>query len=317
MLILTVLGGLILLGIGGELLVRGAVGVSRAIGISPLLVGLVIVGFGTSTPELATSLFAALEGAPGIAVGNVVGSNIANILLILGITALIAPLAIEPAAFRRDGLALVGATLACIAAVLIGMIDRAVGVGLILVLVGYLAWTYRAERRAPDLEAQMHELVAADTAPTSAGFGTSFVFAVGGIGITVFGAKLLVGGAIDIARISGMSETLIGLTIVAAGTSLPELVACIMAALRRHADVALGNVIGSNIFNALGILGLTATVHPIRVPADIARLDIWVMAGATASLMLFLRTGWTVKRWEGAILVLLYVGYLVALTLVS
>ncbi|WP_027135528.1 calcium/sodium antiporter [Geminicoccus roseus] len=311
---LLILSGLVLLVVGGELLVRGAVSAARAIGISPLMIGLTLVGFGTSAPELVTSLIAAFQGAPGIAVGNVVGSNIANILLILGVTALIYPLAVAPPAFRRDGLALAGSTVACLGAVLWGFMDRWIGLLFVAVLVAYIAWAYRSERAAPDAEAEMHEHVAEDARAGPGGILGSVVLALVGIAATVGGARLLVGGAIELAQSAGISETVIGLTIVAVGTSLPELVACAVAALRRHADVALGNVIGSNIYNVLGILGITSSVHPIAIPVEIARLDIWVLIAATALVLLFLRTGWTLRRWEGAVFVLLYgayAGYLV------
>lgn len=292
MTIALILVGLVLLAVGGDLLVRGAVGIASRLGVSPLLAGLTIVGFGTSTPELVTSLFAAFDGAPGIAVGNIVGSNIANILLILGVSALVLPLAVNPAAFRRDGLALAVATLACLAAVLFGFLSRPIGFALLGLLIAYVVWAYRSEARHPDLEAEMHEHVAADASIPGLGLAAAISMAVGGIAGTIVGARLLVDGAIEIARDFGVTETVIGLTVVAVGTSLPELVACIIAALRRHADVVLGNIIGSNIYNVLGILGVTAVIHPISVPAEIASFDIWVLLGATALLGLFIRTGW-------------------------
>ncbi|OBX19238.1 sodium:calcium antiporter [Erythrobacter sp. QSSC1-22B] len=315
MTILLIIVGLVLLAVGGDVLVRGAVGVSTRLGVSPLLAGLTIVGFGTSTPELVTSLFAAFDGAPGIAVGNIVGSNIANILLILGVSALILPLAIDPAAFRRDGLALAVATLACLAVVLLGFLSRPVGFALLALLVGYIVWAYRSERRHPDAESVMHEHVAADV--TSPGMSLIAALGLAAVGIigTIIGARLLVDGAIEIARDFGVTETVIGLTVVAVGTSLPELVACVIAALRRHADVALGNIIGSNIYNVLGILGVTAIAHPIEIPPEIAAFDIWVLLGTTALLGLFLRTGWTLKRWEGGVFLVLYAGYVGYLTI--
>lgn len=315
MTMMLILAGLVLLAVGGDILVRGAVGVASRLGVSPLLAGLTIVGFGTSTPELVTSLFAAFEGAPGIAVGNVVGSNIANILLILGISALILPLAVNPAAFRRDGLALAVATLACLAAVLTGFLGPAIGFGLLALLVGYIVWAYRSERRVPDAEAVMHEHVAADATTPGLSLLVALGLAVSGIIATIIGARLLVDGAIEIARSVGVTETVIGLTVVAVGTSLPELVACVIAALRRHPDVVLGNVIGSNIYNVLGILGVTALVHPISIPPEIAALDVWVLLGTTALLCLFLRTGWTLKRWEGAVFLVLYAAYIAHLTM--
>lgn len=314
MTILYIVVGLILLAVGGDILVRGAVGVASRLGVSPLLAGLTIVGFGTSTPELVTSLFAAFDGAPGIAVGNVIGSNIANILLILGVSALILPLAIDPAAFRRDGLALAVATLACFAAVLLGFLSRPVGFALLALLIGYIVWAYRSERRRPDAEAAMHEHVAADVTVPGLSLVAASGLAVTGIIGTIIGARLLVDGAIEVARDFGVTETVIGLTVVAVGTSLPELVACVVAALRRHADVALGNIIGSNVYNVLGILGVTAIAHPIMIPPEIAAFDIWVLLGTTILLGLFLRTGWTLKRWEGVMFLMLYAGYVGYLT---
>ena len=314
MTILLIMVGLALLAIGGDILVRGAVGISTRLGVSPLLAGLTIVGFGTSTPELVTSLFAAFDDAPGIAVGNIVGSNIANILFILGISALILPLAIDPAAFRRDGLALAVATIACLAAVLFGFLSRPVGFALLALLIGYIVWAYRSERRHPDVEAAMHEHLATDMTSPGMSLIAALGLAVAGIIGTIIGARLLVDGAIEIARDFGVAETVIGLTVVAVGTSLPELVACIIAALRRHPDVVLGNIIGSNIYNLLGILGVTAIVHPISIPPEIAAFDIWVLLGTTALLGLFLRTGWTLRRSEGCVFLVLYVGYVGYLT---
>ncbi|MDT0577005.1 calcium/sodium antiporter [Croceicoccus sp. F390] len=315
MTIFMIVAGLVLLAIGGDVLVRGAVGVATRLGVSPLLAGLTIVGFGTSMPELVTSLFAAFDNAPGISVGNVVGSNTANILLILGVSALIMPLVIDRNAFRRDGLALVLATLAGLAAVLAGFLSRPVGIALVALLIGYIVWAYRSERAAPDAEAAMHEHVTEDTGGSGLGLWSAVGLSLAGIAGTVIGARLLVDGAIVIARDMGVTESVIGLTVVAIGTSLPELVACVAAALRRHTDVVLGNVIGSNIYNVLGILGITAIVHPIAVPAEIAAFDIWVFVAAAAVLMLFARTGWTIKRWEGAAFLALYAGYMAYLAL--
>lgn len=314
MTIVLLLVGLILLAVGGDILVRGAVGVAGRLGVSPLLAGLTIVGFGTSTPELVTSLFAAFDGSPGIAVGNVVGSNIANVLLILGVSALILPLAVNTAAFRRDGLALLIATFACLAAVLLGVLSRPLGFALLALLVAYNIWAYRSERRHPDAESAMHEHVAADATSPGLSLLAALGLAVAGITGTIIGARLLVDGAIEIARYFGVTETVIGLTVVAIGKSLPELVACVVAALRRHGDVVLGNIIGSNIYNLLGILGVTAVVHPISIPPQIASFDIWVLLGSTVLLGLFLRTGWTLKRWEGGVFIALYAAYVIYLT---
>jgi cation:H+ antiporter len=315
MTILLLLVGLAMLAVGGEMLVRGAVGAARAFNVSPLLIGLTLVGFGTSTPELVTSVFAAIEGAPGIAIGNVVGSNTANILLILGITALVMPLSVAPAAFKRDGLALLASTIACLAGVLTGFLDRWLGFIFIGLLVAYILWAYWNERKQPDAESIKHEHMAEDATPSRRGMLLSIGLALIGIATTVYGARILVDAAIVLATALGVSDTVIGLTVVAVGTSLPELVACVVAALRRHPDVALGNIVGSNIYNVFGILGITAVIHPVPIPAEIARLDIWVLLGATVLLAVFLRTGLMLKRWEGGVflgLYLAYVGWLAA-----
>jgi len=312
--ILLVAGGLVLLALGGELLVRGAVGMAARLGISPLLAGLTIVGFGTSMPELATSVQAAMAGSPGIAIGNVVGSNIANILFILGLSAVILPLAVNPASFKRDSIALGGSALLATGAVMIGLIGMAAGVLLVSALIGYIWWAYKSESATHDAEALRHEHeaedrpVPPDTSPVLLGG-----MIVAGLVAAIFGAGWLVDGATVLASAAGVSEAVIGLTVVAVGTSLPELIACVVAVLRKHEDVALGNVVGSNIYNLCGILGLTAIIHPIEVPAEIASFDIWVMLGVTALLIVQLRSGWRLSRLEGLLLLAIYAGYTASL----
>lgn len=305
-----VAGGLVLLAIGGDLLVRGAVGLSSRLGISPLLAGLTIVGFGTSTPELVASVQAALAGSGGIAVGNVVGSNIANVLLILGVTAVIFPLAVTPQAFRRDALALILATAACVVAVQLGVLTRWSGAILIAGMVAYVLYAYLGEKRQPSAEGETHTQMAQDIAPA---VRTNLVMLLGyvtaGLVAAIVGASLLVDGAIQLARSFDVSEAVIGLSVVALGTSLPELIACVIAALRKHGDVALGNIVGSNIYNVLGILGITAVVEPVAVPSEIAELDIWVLAATTLLLLGFLRTGWRISRIEGSVFVAAYLAY--------
>ena len=314
--ILLVAAGLVLLAIGGELLVRGAVGMAARLGISPLLAGLTIVGFGTSMPELATSVQAALGGSPGIAVGNVVGSNIANILLILGISALILPLAVNPASFKRDSIAMGGSAVLATGAVLLGVIGLLPGLVLIAGLVAYVWWAYKSESASHDAEAVRHEHEAEDRpVPPDTGPVILGGMVIAGLLAAIFGAGLLVDGATVLASAAGVSESVIGLTVVAIGTSLPELIACVVAVLRKHADVALGNIVGSNIYNIMGILGLTAVIQPIAVPAEIARIDIWVMLGVTALLIVQLRSGWRLSRIEGAALLALYCGYTAVLAL--
>lgn len=307
LLVILGLAGLVL---GGEMLVRGAVSVARSLGISPMVVGLTIVGFGTSTPELVTSLQAELSGSSGIAIGNVVGSNIGNALLILGIAALLAPIAVDPREFRRDAPMLALATAICLAAVLAGTLSRPAGAAFLAVLGGYLGYTIRGERRARTPAAAMYEAEAEAVPGPDLSRGWAIGLALVGLVATIFGARLLVQGAVAIAQGVGMSETVIGLTIVAIGTSMPELVTSVIAVRKGQGDVALGNVIGSNIFNILGILGITAIVHPMTVPPEIIRLDIWVMVAATAALIAAAWQGWRVARIEGALLLAGYAVYL-------
>lgn len=309
MLLLELVGGFVLLLAGGEALVRGSVSVARRLGVAPLVIGLTLVGFGTSTPELVTSIEAALKGSPGIAVGNIVGSNIANVLLILGAAALIRPIACDPRAFYRDGTVLAAATLVCVPIALLGGLGRFGGLVLVGLLIAYIAGTYFAERTGGSASADLHTREADPAEPAHFSLPVGLVVALGGLGLIVFGAQLLVGGAVTVARDFGVSETIVGLTLVAVGTSLPELMTSVVASLRGQSDVALGNVIGSNIYNILGILGGTAVVTPLAFPPEIAALDLWVMVAATALVITFAITGWRVGRREGAVLLLAYGGY--------
>jgi cation:H+ antiporter len=309
----STVAGLALLLIGGEILVRGATGTARALGVSPLLIGLTLVGFGTSSPELVTSFVASLQGSPGIAVGNAVGSNIANILFVLGVSAVLSPLAVDPRGFRRDAVAMVAAAAALLGATFAGGISRPVGLMFLSALVAYLAIVYRQERRSPDAEGLVKEHIAAD-APS--GFRRPIVgvsAAVVGIALTIAGAHLLVKGAITIARVFGIPETIIGLTVVAVGTSLPELVTSVVAARRGHADVAYGNIVGSNIYNILFILGACALASPLEIPAQIRSFDIWVMLAATVALLVSVRIVGRLSRWNGVAFVLAYATYIAVL----
>ncbi len=305
-----IVGGLLLFG-GGEALVRGGVAAAARLGVSPLLIGLTLVGFGTSTPELVASLQAALIGAPGIAVGNVVGSNIANILLILGLAAVIFPIATTRGAFRRDGTMLLASAAALIVAAMTGVVGPPAGIVFLLLLAAYVVFTYRTERRRPDAGARMHAAEAEEFAgPAPMPLALGLALAAAGIAGVVLGAGLLVGAALTVAREAGLSEAVIGLTLVAVGTSLPELATSVMAALRRHADVAFGNIVGSNIFNALGIMGATALVTPIEVPRQFLVFDLWVMLGVSVLLVIFAATGLRLNRWEGGAFLALYALYL-------
>jgi cation:H+ antiporter len=297
-----ILAGFGLLLGGGDMLVGGAVSVARRMGLSPMMIGVTLVGFGTSTPELMTSLQAAFENAPGIAVGNVVGSNIANILLIIGVAALIRPIAVQKHGFRRDGTALALGTLLGAGALATGLLSFWVGVGLVVGLIAYLAATLLLPmpgETGPDL----------GDCPVHPPLRALLTFALGLAGV-LLGARLLVDGAVGVARDLGVSETLIGLTIVAVGTSLPELVTSVVAARKGESDVALGNILGSNVFNLLGILGITAMVTPLAVPAEILSSDLWIMLAVTLALLAVAITGWKISRREGAVFLLGYIAYL-------
>jgi cation:H+ antiporter len=291
--------------LGGDLLVRGASSLAARFGVSPLLIGLVLVGFGTSTPELVTSLQAAFAGAPGVAVGNVVGSNIANILLILGVTAVISPVVVSGQAFRRDGIVLVISALMCLAIVLLGALSPLAGAVLIAALGGYIFFCVRQERQA----AAAGGGEAANEFKGGRSMGIDAGLILGGLVLTILGARWLVTGAVELASNLGVSDAIIGLSVVAIGTSLPELVTSFAAARRGEGDIAFGNIVGSNIYNVLFILGATALVKPIEVPASIAAVDIWVMLAATAALVVTAVTGWRVTRLEGAALLTSYCAY--------
>ncbi|HRK95080.1 MAG TPA: calcium/sodium antiporter [Rhodospirillales bacterium] len=302
--------GLVLLVVGAELLVRGSVTLARHLGVSPLLIGLTLVGFGTSTPELVASVTGALKDSPGIAVGNVIGSNLCNVLLILGTSALIYPLATTRRAFKRDGPVLLGASFILLAIAWHGSLSRPVGAIFVALLAGYIVYTYRTEKVHPNASGALHSAEAEQVPVLSMSWPLAAAIAVGGIALLVLGAYLLVDGAIQIARGYGISETIIGLTVVAIGTSLPELATSAVAAFRREADVAIGNVVGSNIYNILGILGVTALVQPIAIPPEIMAVDIWVMLVATVVLVVFALTGLRINRWEGGVLLGGYVAYI-------
>ncbi|MFB9148310.1 calcium/sodium antiporter [Roseovarius ramblicola] len=317
---LLLAGGLTLLVIGGDLLVRGAVRMAERLGISPLVIGLTLVGFGTSMPELVTSVQAALSGAPGIAWGNIVGSNIANILLIGGVSAILFPIVVTAPALRRDAVVMLAvATVFTALAALVPM-ARAVGAAFVLTLAAYVILTIRNDRAAT--AGALHDKEVAATAldpgltPVSArpgGLLVPLLLALGGLALVIGGGAALVRGAVALAQSFAIPETVIGLTIVAVGTSMPELVTSVMAAIRRQGDVAFGNIVGSNIVNILGIGGMTALIAPIPMPATIVGFDAPVMLAVTVLMVLAASTGLRVSRREGAVLLAGYVAYLAVL----
>lgn len=292
--ILLSLGGLVGLAIGGELLVRGAVGIAQKLGVSTLFTGLVIVGFATSMPEMVASVQAALSGSPGIAWGNIVGSNIANTLLILGASALIMPIALSGIG-RRDAVVALAVTLLLWGLALTQIGAVWIGIALLGLIVAYIVWRYRHPGAAPldevgDDDQQQSGVIA---------FG---LFAVG-LAILVAGGNALVTGAISLATIFKVPETVIGLTIVAVGTSLPELAASVAAALRGKSGLALGNVVGSNIYNILLIGGATMAIAPSPVSADLAGLQMALLTASAVMLLALLWFARSIGRMIGAVLV--------------
>jgi cation:H+ antiporter len=301
--------GIVLLTAGGEALIRGSLAAAKRLGVSPLLSGLVIVGFGTSAPELVVSVNAAIEGRPDIAIGNVVGSNIGNILLILGICALITPLVVKPLALRRDAVTVVAASILFLILVGGSALGRQDAAIFLVALLMYLAWAYWSERfhGAPSGEVHKAEANELSTVPKTVLW--MVVAVVLGLLLLIGGSQVLLMGAVGIAEHFGVSEAVIGLTLVAVGTSLPELSISVIAAIRRHADVAVGNILGSNIFNLLGILGVSALLQPLPVSERILQFDQWVMLGTSLLLLIFLYTGRRLSRVEGGILLLSYGAY--------
>lgn len=304
--------GLVLLFLGGEGLVRGSVALAERLGISKLLIGLVIVGFGTSTPELLVSVNAALDGAPEIALGNVIGSNIANVLLIVGVAAAIRPLVgWQRTAIREAAVATV-VSLAAVGLVQGAVISQAEGIAMLVALAGYLLASYWLERRDREAKTFEHEAEEFEDIPLGRPW-LAPVLVIAGIAALVFGADMLVEGAVNIARSFGVPDAVIGLSLVAIGTSLPELATAIVAAIRRHADVVLGNVIGSNIFNVLAILGVTVVIQPIEVGARFRVIDTPVMLGASLLLLALLFATKAIGRFWGTLMLSAYAAYMVFL----
>ncbi len=307
--LLLLLAGVGMLAIGGEVLIRGALAAARRFKVSPLLSGLIIVGFGTSAPELVVSVDAALSQRPDIAVGNVVGSNIANVLLILGVCAVITPLAVSPQALGRDALTVVGASVLFLILVGGSALGRFDALILLLALGSYLTWAYLTESRHAIPAAEVHRAESEELTLVPQSLPLMWGAIVLGLALLIVGSRVLLTGAIGISETLGISDAIIGLTVVAVGTSLPEFAISVVAALRRHADVAVGNILGSNIFNLLGILGISALLQPLPVDARILNFDQWVMLGAALLLWLFLYTGRQLSRLEGAMLLLGYAAY--------
>ena len=295
---LTLAFGFVGLFLGGDWLVKGASGIALRFGVAPMIIGLTIVGFGTSTPELLVSLTAAFGGQPGIAIGNVVGSNIANILLILGIAAVIAPIAVNFASIRRDLLWMTGAVLILPLLFWSGTVGLIEGLLMVAALAVYLVISLRGTNQPPD------------DLPEGTSLVRSGVFVLLGLCAVVLGAHFLVQSATIIARDFGVSEAMIGLSIVAIGTSLPELATTVMAVIRGQRDIAIGNVIGSNIFNVLGILGITALLTPIPLAPRFLSVDTPLLIVVTLGFVVLVWATGRIGRISGAAMLIGYAVYI-------
>ncbi|MDP2269995.1 MAG: calcium/sodium antiporter [Archangium sp.] len=316
---MLLLGGGVLLYFGAEWLVGGASGLARSLGVPQLLIGLTVVAYGTSAPEVVVGVKASLAGAGGIALGNVIGSNIANLGLILGVTALVKPARVDGALIRREVPVLVLATLAVPLVLLDGRVTRLEGAVLLLFAAGYSVWMVVSSRRSmagvSRDAGQMEKAADLAGAPSPRGKGRLALTALAGLGLLVLGGSLFVDGASGLARGLGISERIIGLTIVAVGTSLPELATSLIAAWRGHSDISVGNVVGSNIFNSLLCLGAAALIAPIEAPLQSVRVDLAVMVVLTLLGAFVMRTSRVIGRVEGGLFVLAYAGFLLALAL--
>ena len=308
--VLAVLIGLVLLVWSADRFVDGAAATAKHLGMSPLLIGMVIMGFGTSAPELVVSVMSSIDGSPGIALGNAYGSNIANIALILGLTAVIAPIAVHSQVIRRELPILLGVTAVAALQVYDGEITRLEAIILLALLVLLLGWNiYQGRRGQVDaLGGEVEQELVAHPMPLK----KALIWVAIGLALLVVSSRLLVWGAVDIAQFFGVSDLVIGLTVVAIGTSLPELASSIAAIRKNEHDMALGNVIGSNLFNTLAVVGLAGVIHPMAAEPEVFTRDMLVMGALTLALFLFaygFRGPGRINRIEGAVLLAAFAGY--------
>ena len=316
------IGGLIGLVLGAELLVRGASKMALSFGISPLVVGLTIVAFGTSAPEMAVSTGAVLNGQTDIAIGNVVGSNIFNVLFILGLSALITPLVVNVQLIRQEVPIMIGACLLLLALCLdgrLGRLDGAILFALLLAYTVFLIVQSRAETRSAQ-DQYAAELKPAITGGWDTKLPVQLLLILSGLGLLILGSDWLVTASTTFAKALGVSDVVIGLTIVAAGTSMPEVATSIMAAVKGERDIAVGNVVGSSTFNILGCLGLSGIVSAdvgLMVPAAILNFDIWVMMAASLACLPICMTGREIARWEGGVFLFYYAAYVTYLIMAT
>ena len=305
----VLISGIVVLYFGAEWLVRGASRLASSLGVSPIVIGLTVVSLATSAPELVVCLVAALQGNPGLAIGNVMGSNLANIGLILGLTSLVHPLEVKHRVVWREMPVMLLITFAIYPIAFDRVLSRMDGFMLLLVLLAYLVWVFRSGH--PDEIKSLHG--PRDSMATSEGAASLLNLKdIGhvalGSAFLVLGGYCIVKGAVEVASALGISEVIIGLTVVAIGTSLPELATSLVAAMRQEVDIAVGNIIGSNIFNLTAIFGTTAIVRPIMIPETVLSRELAGVVFMSLLLLPILRNGWQIKRWEGALLLTAYIG---------
>ncbi|MGC8785612.1 MAG: calcium/sodium antiporter [Armatimonadota bacterium] len=308
--------GLALLLLGGEWLVRGASRLALALGIPRVVIGLTLVAFGTSAPEMAVSVLSSYKGLSGISVGNVVGSNIVNVLLILGMSAVVAPLGVSKRIVRVEVPLMIATALLFFLMAYDGRLTRGDGLVLLAIFFSYLFWMGRTARKDPEFEQEI-AIANNDISGGAWEYLRLVGLVVGGLTGLVVGSNWLIDGAVAVARMLGVSELIIGLTIVAAGTSLPELVTSVIASIRRERDIAVGNIIGSNIFNILSVLGFSTVVSSLglEVAPAVIRFDAPVMIAVSLACFPILFSDFQIKRWEGSLFVAYYIFYVVYLTL--
>lgn len=305
----VLISGIVVLYFGAVWLVRGASRLASSLGVSPIVIGLTVVSLGTSAPELVVCLVAALQGNPGLAIGNVMGSNLANIGLILGLTSLVHPLEVKHRVVWREMPVMLLITFAIYPIAFDRVLSRMDGFMLLLVLLAYLVWVFRSGH--PDEIKSSHgprdSMATSEEAASLLNLKDIGHVALGSA-FLVLGGYCIVKGAVEVASALGISEVIIGLTVVAIGTSLPELATSLVAAMRQEVDIAVGNIIGSNIFNLTAIFGTTAIVRPIMIPETVLSRELAGVVLMSLLLLPILRNGWQIKRWEGALLLTAYIG---------
>lgn len=318
--VLMFLLGLVVLTIGADVMVRGASRLALTLGISPLVVGLTVVAFGTSAPEMAVSAGATLNGSPDLAIGNVLGSNIANILLILGLSALITPLLVAEQVIRQEIPIMIGASLLLVVLALDGLIGRGEAAMLLVLVVVYTVFLVRQSRQASQaVQDEFAEEMPDARSKWDAHWSVQVLLVLAGLGMLVLGADWLVDAAVAVARAFGVSDLVIGLTVVAIGTSMPEIATSLVAAFKGERDIAVGNVVGSNVFNIFAVLGVAGLVSRDGLPvSEVARnFDLWVMLAVAFACLPIAITGREIARWEGGVFLAYYAAYTLYLVLAA